>query len=218
MSSRYILGVILLVFFSFSCGTNKKMAESHPSFSGDKRNVGEIQPADSTANTAINTENSDSVLVSEYSQADYHSSYDIIFDLIHTKLAVRFDWEKQHLMGKAEIDLKAHFYPQNVLVLDAKGFDVNSVALLDGKKSSLLQFKYDQKKLTIELGRFYTRDQRLKIAIDYVAKPNELPKPENVGSAITDDKGLYFINPLGDKEEPQQIWTQGETESASCWF
>jgi len=38
-------------------------------------------------------------------------------------------------------------------------------------------------------------------------------------NAISDDKGLYFINPTGsDPTKMPQIWTQGETESSSCWF
>lgn len=37
--------------------------------------------------------------------------------------------------------------------------------------------------------------------------------------AITEDKGLYFINAdSSEPEKPTQIWTQGETEAASCWF
>src|SRR5690606_2136829 len=38
-------------------------------------------------------------------------------------------------------------------------------------------------------------------------------------AAITDAKGLYFINPKGeDKDKPIQVWTQGETEASSVWF
>jgi len=38
-------------------------------------------------------------------------------------------------------------------------------------------------------------------------------------AAITERKGLYFINPKGeDKDKPTQIWTQGETEANSVWF
>ena len=37
--------------------------------------------------------------------------------------------------------------------------------------------------------------------------------------AITDAKGLYFINPKGEeKDKPTQIWTQGETEANSVWM
>jgi aminopeptidase N len=53
--------------------------------------------------------------------------------------------------------------------------------------------------------------------IDYTAKPDEF---KGQGSAaITDAKGLYFINPRGEeKDKPTQIWTQGETEASSVWF
>ena len=55
------------------------------------------------------------------------------------------------------------------------------------------------------------------IKIDYTAKPNEIEASGS--SAITDEKGLYFINPLGtDPKKMPQIWTQGETEASSCWF
>jgi aminopeptidase N len=38
-------------------------------------------------------------------------------------------------------------------------------------------------------------------------------------SAISDAKGLYFINAQGkEADKPTQIWTQGETESSSAWF
>ena len=52
--------------------------------------------------------------------------------------------------------------------------------------------------------------------MNYISKPNEL-KVEG-SAAITDAKGLYFINPKGEKDKPTEIWTQGETESNSVWF
>jgi aminopeptidase N len=43
-------------------------------------------------------------------------------------------------------------------------------------------------------------------------------KPEEVPPLLK-TKGLYFINHDGqDSLKPIQIWTQGETESSSCWF
>ncbi|MBX0333543.1 M1 family peptidase [Pontibacter sp. HSC-14F20] len=141
-----------------------------------------------------------------------------VHDLLHTKLRVSFDWEKQHLHGIAELTLKPYFYPQNRLVLDAKGFDIHSVNLVvDNSDSKELQYTYDGMKLTIDLGRSYTRNSKYTIEIDYTAKPNELA----VGGsdAITQDKGLYFINPKGEEpNKPRQIWTQGETEANSAWF
>ncbi|MCX2738479.1 M1 family aminopeptidase [Pontibacter anaerobius] len=138
-------------------------------------------------------------------------------DLLHTTLRVSFDWQQQYLNGLAELTLKPYFYPQNQLVLDAKGMDIHSVYLMKGYDGTALKYKYDGQKLTIDLGKTYTRDEEYKIEISYTAKPNELA----VGGsdAITEDKGLYFINPLGENpDKPQQIWTQGETEASSAWF
>ncbi len=147
----------------------------------------------------------------------YRAENTKLHDLIHTRLEVRFDWEKQHLLGKATLELRPYFYPQNILVLDAKGFDIHSVKLVEGGSKELLTYKYNSRKLVISLNRTYQRDEPYFVEIDYTAKPNEL---EASGSeAITSDKGLYFINPLGkEKNKPQQIWTQGETEASSCWF
>lgn len=70
--------------------------------------------------------------------------------------------------------------------------------------------------MIIDLGKTFTRTEEYQIYIDYIAKPNDLPKGGS--AAITEDKGLYFINNEGkDKNKPQQIWTQGETEATSCW-
>ena len=43
----------------------------------------------------------------------YNASNTKQFDLIHTKLAVSFNWEKAYMYGKAELALKPHFYSQN---------------------------------------------------------------------------------------------------------
>ncbi|MBO0357135.1 M1 family metallopeptidase [Hymenobacter sp. BT186] len=141
----------------------------------------------------------------------------IVHDLLDTKLDVRFDWGRQWLLGTATLTLRPHFYPQNQLVLDAKGFEVKTVRLVTGTKEKNLNFAYDKKKLTVTLDRQYSRTEPYQVRIQYTAKPNEL---EAGGSAaITGDKGLYFINPLGtDKTKPRQVWTQGETEGSSCWF
>ncbi|UOG74306.1 M1 family metallopeptidase [Hymenobacter tibetensis] len=141
----------------------------------------------------------------------------IVHDLLDTKLDVRFDWSRQWVLGTATLTVRPHFYAQNQLVLDAKGFDVKNVRLVTGNKEKNLNYNYDKKKLTVTLDRSYTRTEPYQVRIQYTAKPNDL---EIGGSAaITQDKGLYFINPQGtDKTKPRQIWTQGETEGSSCWF
>lgn len=154
----------------------------------------------------------------------YNASETKKFDLIHTKLDVKFNWEKANLYGKAELTLRPYFYPQNELVLDARGMDISKVYLVvPGSKEEVidileeLKFEYDSLKISIHLDKEYTRKDTVKVYIDYTSKPNELEKGGS--EAIRSDKGLYFINEKGeDKEKPQQIWTQGETQSNSAWF
>lgn len=155
--------------------------------------------------------------VVEVESRPYQASYTRTFDLVHTSLDVAFNWEKQQLMGKAELTLRPYFYTTDKLVLDAKGFELRAVSLKNGEGLKTLKYEYDNEKIYIDLDKEYTRKDTITVWVDYVAKPEEL---EAEGSAaITDAKGLYFINPLGeDKDKPKQIWTQGETESSSCWF
>lgn len=147
----------------------------------------------------------------------YQAAATMEMDLVHTKLDVGFVWEKKHLLGVAELILHPYFYTTDSVVLDAKGFDINSIQLIKGEQSIDLDYNYDSLQLNIKLDKFYTRKDTFTLKIDYVAKPDEL---DVVGSsAISSDKGLYFINPLGKiPNKPKQIWTQGETEANSCWF
>jgi aminopeptidase N len=149
--------------------------------------------------------------------AIYRASYPHINDLVNTKLDVKFDYSKSYLYGKAWITLKPHFYPTDSLSLDAKGMDIHEVSLFSGKSRSPLKYNYDGSTLSIHLNRTYHDTENYTVYIDYTSKPNELKAQGS--AAITDAKGLYFINPLGeDKEKPTQVWTQGETESNSAWF
>ncbi len=163
-------------------------------------------------------ENLDTLEVTVSRENPYRGAASKNFDLVNTRLEVKFDYAKQYLYGQATIILKPHFYPQTELVLDAKQFDIHQVSVVTGESSrEALKYSYDSLQLKITLDKEYTKDQTLKVFIDYTAKPNE--RKSGGSAAINDDKGLYFINPLGtDTNKPTQIWTQGETESNSCWF
>ncbi len=150
-------------------------------------------------------------------RAYYHESPERINDLLHTKLNVSFDWEKKHLLGDATLDFKPYFHAQNSVTIDAKGFDIHQISLvsLNGTKTDL-KYTYNDLQISIDLDRFYNRNETYTLYINYTAKPDDLLIEG--GDAITDAKGLYFINPDGSEDKPMQIWTQGETESSSCWF
>ena len=146
-------------------------------------------------------------------QADYKGSKTKINDLVHTKLKVNFDFKKRQMPGEAWITLTPHFYPTNTLTLDAKAMKINAVKR-DGKD---VKYDYDGNKLKIKLGNTFAKGEKYTIYINYVARPEEI-KSEG-SAAITDEKGLYFIDPDGtNPDRPTEIWTQGETESNSVWF
>jgi aminopeptidase N len=139
-------------------------------------------------------------------------------DLVNTKLEVKFDYDKSYMYGKAWVTLKPHFYPTDTVSLDAKGMDIHTVAIDKEGRTTALKYDYDGMVLRIHLDKTYKRTEKYTLFIDYTAKPNEL-KIHQGSAAITDAKGLYFINPKGEeKDKPTEIWTQGETEANSVWF
>ncbi len=148
---------------------------------------------------------------------DYRASAPKINALVHTKLDVKFDYAKRHLLGKAWLTLKPYAYATDSLTLDAKGMDIKSVALVNGKALQTLKYTYDDEQLKVNLGKTIQPGQSYTVFVDYTAKPDELKVKGS--AAITDAKGLYFINPDStEKGKPVQIWTQGETEASSAWF
>jgi aminopeptidase N len=193
-SIKTFIGAIILSAVLFSCKTQK-------AGSGEKHTVV-----------------LDTLQITAPRDNPYRAAATRVFDLEHTKLEVNFDWEHQWMYGRAYLTVRPHFYTQDSLVLDAKYMDIYKVELVkpDGGRAPL-RFTYDTMKLHIQLDKQYQADEKCTIFIDYKAKPND---HKSAGSeAIQDDKGLYFINPLGkDTDKPKEIWTQGETESNSNWF
>jgi len=138
-------------------------------------------------------------------------------DLKHTKLVANFDYAKSQLNGEVWLDLHPHFYPTNTLILDAKAMAIHEIAIVENGINKKLNYKYDSLQLTISLDKTYTAKENYTIYIKYTARPSEYKAKGS--AAITDAKGMYFINPLGtDKNKPTQIWTQGETEGTSVWL
>ena len=138
-------------------------------------------------------------------------------DLVHTKLVANFNYEKSQMNGEVWLQLRPHFYATNTLQLDAKAMEIKEVAIVQNNSNKNLHFKYDGLFLNIYLDKTYTAKENYTIYIKYIAKPNEYKAKGS--EAITDAKGMYFINPLGtDTTKPTQIWTQGETEGTSVWL
>lgn len=149
--------------------------------------------------------------------AAYRATPEKVNSLVHTKLDVRFDYNKRQLIGKEWLTLKPYAYATDSLRLDAKGMTIKMVALVNDKNQQKLKFAYDNEQLNIQLGKTYKPGETYNIYIEYVARPDELKVKGS--AAISDAKGLYFINPDSTVAgKPVQIWTQGETEASSAWF
>lgn len=167
---------------------------------------------------------------------NYRATNTRVNDIIHTKLEIKFDWNSSQILGTAYITAKPYFNASGRIDLNARDMKIESVEVFDlstGKTQKTIKtnpaegisgliklassYKYENDSLKINLGREFTANEKYMVKVNYVAKPDEL---ENGGSnAITDDKGMYFINPKGeDKTKMPQVWTQGETMGNSAWF
>ncbi len=136
------------------------------------------------------------------------------WDLLDTDLDIQFNWENSTAPARAILTMTPLFYPQTNVELDAVGFHLLHVGQVG--QSDSLAYRYDGVKLRVELKREIVHGDTLRLEIEYVARPemNELSQ----GRAVTSDKGLYFINPIGQyKDKPRQVWTQGETQANSRW-
>lgn len=181
-----------------------------------ERDPQELSPTD----TVLPTQNSPSAeLIREKEMAihQYHPSATRTFDLLHTELRLAFDYARQAVLGEALLTLTPYSYPQNVLVLDAKDFEIHETMLNEGEQPIPLTYTYDQETIRLSLPREFTREDTLHIGIKYTAYPEK--GTSETSAAIADSKGLYFINPdSSDSAKPVQIWTQGETEYSSKWY
>lgn len=147
----------------------------------------------------------------------YRGSHTKMTELKHTKLKVNFDYQKEQMGGEEWLTASPYFYPTDSLVLNAKGMLIHEVALDKSGSKSPLKYEYKNDMLKVNLDKTYNRNQDYTVYIKYTARPNEITQKGS--AAITDAKGLYFINAQGkEADKPTQIWTQGETESSSAWF
>ncbi|MCM0060427.1 MAG: M1 family peptidase [Algoriphagus sp.] len=138
-------------------------------------------------------------------------------DLLHMDLELGFDWKSQRVIGKAKLRLTPYFYPQKIIVLNAQDFELGRVARVREGQLETISYRYDEQELQVDLPEELTPGDTVELVIDYVAFPE---KNSGEGSAaITDTKGLYFIDPLDTiPGKPTMLWTQGETQHSSKWF
>ena len=147
----------------------------------------------------------------------YRASATRVWDIKNTRVALTFDWKGKTADAKEWLKLRPYFYPTDTLVLDAKSMRIDSVMLVDKKGKTNLKYTYDKDELKIRFGKVYKMTDTVELYFKYTAMPYAV---QTGGSgAITDDRGLYFINTdYKVPHKPAQIWTQGESESNSHWM
>ncbi len=189
--------ILTIVAVLISCGTSKQIADPEETIE-----ITFLDTLDFTPETKI----------SPSQKYPYRSSSLRLMDLTHTNLEVSFDWEQEAVIGRARLCLTPVYYSQEGVLLDAKNFKINSITDSLGQN---LEYSYDEQQLAILFPNSIEKKDTVQIFIDYVAYPSQ----SGGSTAITSDRGLFFINSSGqDKETPSQIWTQGETENNSKWF
>lgn len=198
--------LVFIFLLVWSCQSNRVAIENSDTTS--------TQTGD--ASTSEELENKQTVRRLETEISQYRAANQRVFDLLHTSLDLNFDYENEWVLGEAILTLKPYFFPQKTLTLDAKDFEIHNISLIEKNEQRELNFRYDTKQVTVYLPEEVTSIDTIQVKIKYTAMPNE---NSGTGSAaITDRKGLYFINADGQEDKPIQIWTQGETEHNSKWF
>ncbi|MEB2783719.1 M1 family aminopeptidase [Algoriphagus persicinus] len=209
-SIRRSLATIPIIFFLFlasSCKSTQGLGEDQ---SENPASANPIEKMDSTAVRAL-------IAVEEHKISSYQPSAKKDFDILHTDLDLSFDYQRQAVIGKAELTIKPFFYPTNELILDAQDFEFGELFFTQDNERESLRYDYDEKKIHIYLPRELTKADTFQINFDYTAFPER--NGGGGSEAITDTKGLYFIDPLDTvPDKPRMIWTQGETAHNSKWF
>jgi len=136
------------------------------------------------------------------------------WELVHTDIDIRFQIAQRTATATADLVLHPYYYETDSVMLDARSMRIESVT---GEGNKPLSWRYDTSQLRIHLPRRYRQRDTLRLTIRYTAMPYAFAAGGS--SAITEDRGLYFVNADGaEPYQPVQIWTQGETSANSHWF
>jgi len=143
--------------------------------------------------------------------AQYIPDHD--FDTKNISLDLRFDWEKEQLLGRETLTFSPLVSNLNSISLDAANMTATTIKTSSG---SALKFSSDpaNEKLNISLDRAYQTSDEITLVIEYHTNgPQDRRRAGLVGV------GLAFIKPnADDPTRPKQLWSQGESEYNRYWF
>ena len=108
---------------------------------------------------------------------------DRIWDIIHTQVALQFNYKNASADGVAVLTMKPYFYPTQHIALDAKSMEVTSVTANSRHGELALHFTADSLHLHIDFESSIA--DTIFLTIKYTAYPNKAQKGGS--AAITDD-------------------------------
>ncbi len=188
---KYSIIILALQLFNTSCGIKK------------------------TASTKLPVVRMDTIKVNPNSGTNiFRSTPSKLAEIPTCTIYASFNWEAHELLGKVDMQVKPYNKQKlDTLSLDAQSMEIYSV-MQDGQPCN---FVYKKNNLQIALASPISGLNTSNIQIEYKAMPDK--KVLGGSAAIRSDKGLYFTNTnKKDINKPTQLFTQGETESNSCWF
>jgi aminopeptidase N len=123
------------------------------------------------------------------------------FRLVHQALDVLLLVERGAIEATATLTFERVSRKATHLVLDAVGFEIDSVVFVDGEQERNATFDYDGNELSIAVP---SELERGTVAIEYSVVPR---------------RGLYFLAPdEAVPNRPKQVWSQCQDEDARYWF
>ena len=90
-----LISVFVALIFLSACGITEK--------NGNRKNKSETVTIESAEDSPL-------LDTTQVLPKLYHATRTQLVNLVHTKLAVSFDWDKSWMLGQATLTLKPHFY------------------------------------------------------------------------------------------------------------
>lgn len=123
------------------------------------------------------------------------------FDLLHLRGEIALDFEAKEVRGRVDLTLMPFDPGLSSFVIDCgPAVEVEKVVINPGPGESEARFHREGEELTIDPGRTF-RGERLTASVRYRARPTT---------------GLFFIK--ADDDNPEFIWTQGQSEDTRDWL
>ncbi len=131
--------------------------------------------------------------VGEYTPPRVWPAHPRSFDLLHQRIAVRYDIDQRSIAGEVETRLIVTAAPTDTIRLDASQLTIDGASDARGRK---LRFTSDTGRVTVRLSRRAQAGDTVVFSLRYHGRP---------------ERGMYFV------PRRRVMWTQGEATETHSW-